>query len=117
LLELVVVVAILAVLAALAVPNYNLFKSNANNATAASDARGLAPAAELVAATGGLSSDVILDGSGGPIPELPGAVASPGVVGVITVGPNSYEIEVEHLSGNVRYRIDSDAGLTSSPLP
>jgi type IV pilus assembly protein PilA len=71
LIEMLIVTAVIGILAALALPNYWLFKSNAYNATAESDARNISPAAELVASDAQSSVTVILDGSGGPIAELP----------------------------------------------
>lgn len=110
--ELAIVTAIIAIVAALAVPIYSMFKSQALDSTAAVDARNVAPAAELVAAVGGLSDPITIDGTGGPIPGLPGAIASPGTMLFIIVGPNSYFIEAEHPGGTLRYQLDSDVGWT-----
>ncbi|MGH7819511.1 MAG: prepilin-type N-terminal cleavage/methylation domain-containing protein [Candidatus Binatia bacterium] len=115
LIEMVIVTAIIAILAALAVQNYWMFKSNAYDSTAASDVRNAAPGAELVAAQGGLGSLIVLDGTGGLVPQLPGVVTSPGVVGTIDVGANSYTIDVTHTNGALQYRLDSTAGWTVTP--
>lgn len=110
--ELAVVSAIVGTLAILAIPNYVLFKRNAYDVTAESDARNLVAAAELVASQGGLSSTLVLDGSGGPVLGLPGAVVSPGTLGFVTVEANRYFIETQQGQGNVRYQYDSDVGRT-----
>lgn len=110
--ELWIVCAIIGLLAILAIPNYVLFKRNALNVTAESDARNIVAAAELVASQGGLSATVVLDGSGGPISGLPGATTSPGTLGFVTVEANHYFIETEQGLGNVRYQYDSDIGRT-----
>lgn len=112
LIEIVVVVAIVAILAALAVQNYWMFKVNAYDSTAASDTRNVAPAAEL-AASEGLSLVIpVSDPNGGPVPELPGVVISPGVIGTIEIGANTYTIELTHTGGALEYRLDSTAGWT-----
>ena len=110
--ELAIVCAIVGLLAILAIPNYSLFKRNAVNVTAESDARNIVAAAELVASQGGLSATVVLDGSGGPISGLPGATTSTGTLGFVTVEPNHYFIETQQGQGNVRYQYDSDIGRT-----
>lgn len=112
LVELGIVCAILGILAILAIPNYVLFKRNAVNVTADSDARNIAAAAELVASQGGLSSTIVLDGSGGPISGLPGATTSPGTLGFVTVEANRYFLETEQAAGNLRYQYDSEIGRT-----
>lgn len=116
LMELLIVTAIIGILAALAIPNYAVFKANGYNSTAAADARNIAPAAELVASEMEVPEIlVLLDGTGGPIDDLPGAASSPGVVGTVTVHPNDYNIQVEHPGGTLAYELDSDLGMTSSP--
>lgn len=112
LLELWIVCAIIGILAILAIPNYALFKRNALNVTAESDARNIVAAAELVASQGGLSATIVLDGSGGPISGLPGATTSPGTLGFVTVEANHYFIETEQSSGNLRFQYDSEIGRT-----
>ncbi len=112
LIELWIVCAIIGILAILAVPNYVLFKRNAYNVTAESDARNIAAAAELVASQGGLSTTIVLDGSGGPISGLPGATSSHGTLGFVTVEANHYFLETEQGSGNLRFQYDSEIGRT-----
>jgi type IV pilus assembly protein PilA len=110
LIELLMVVAIIGILAALAIQNYSIFTTNAYDSTAASDARNVAPSAELVSSEGGVGDVIPLDGTGGVIPELPGVVISPGVTGTIYVGANEYTIDVEHDGGQLHYRLDGTAG-------
>lgn len=112
LIELLIVSAIIGILALLAIPNYALFKSNAYNATAASDMHNIEPAAELVASQGGGVVTVVLDGAGGAINELPGATTSPGTLGFVTLEPNHYFIETHHPNGSLRYQYDSDTGTS-----
>lgn len=110
LMELLIVATIIGVLAALAFSNYALFKANAYNATAESDARNLSPAAELAAADAQNSTTIALGGAGGPVAGLPGATTSPGTVGFVTIDANHYFIETEHPKGSLRYAYDSDSG-------
>lgn len=112
LVELGIVCAIVGILAILAIPNYALFKRNAYNVSADSDARNIATSAELVASQGGLSTTIVLDGSGGPISGLPGATTSPGTLGFVTVEANHYFVETEQGSGNLRFQYDSEIGRT-----
>ncbi|MGH7857941.1 MAG: pilin [Candidatus Binatia bacterium] len=115
LIELTIVVAMVGILAALALQNYKVFKINAYNSTAASDARNVAPAAELAASEGGLDDLIELDGTGGPVPELPGVVMSPGITGTIEVRADGYTIDVEHIDPRAfRYQLDSEAGWAVS---
>lgn len=110
LIEMLIVTAIIGILSSIAISNYSIFKGNAYDTTAASDARNLIPAAELVAAAGGLPSPVTLDGSGGPIAGLTGARTSPGIFGSVDVGPNSYAIEAYSLQGSLCYRYETGSG-------
>ena len=115
LIELLIVCVIIGILAALAIPTYAVFKANAYDSNSASDARNIAPAAEMVASNGGLADFVMLDGSGGPIPELPGASSSKGVTGTVEVrADNTYTIELQHPGGVLHYQLDSDSGLAIS---
>jgi prepilin-type N-terminal cleavage/methylation domain-containing protein len=113
LIEVLIVAAIIGILAALAIPNYMLFKTQAVNATLASDARNIAPAAELVSAKGGLAEPLTISQSG-PIEELPGAVLSPGTIAFIDVQANRYAIEVHGVSGTLEYSVDSENGFSVS---
>jgi prepilin-type N-terminal cleavage/methylation domain-containing protein len=71
--ELLVVVAIISILATLVLSNFSLLKSIALNATAASDARGLAPGVDMVT-----TQDAGLPPSMAPFPETGGPVLDTG---------------------------------------
>lgn len=117
LLELLIIVAIIGILASLAIANYSVFKGQAYNATAASDARGITPAVEFAASPPTYSApfQLTLNGIGGPIPEIPGASYSPGVDLFVDVrGANDYVIQARHRRGDICYTITSDAGMTLS---
>ncbi|MEA2624573.1 MAG: hypothetical protein QOD06_618 [Candidatus Binatota bacterium] len=106
--ELLIVSLMIGILAALAIPNYALLKTNAYNSSAASDARNISPAAELVASNNGLPDPVVLDGTGGPVAGLPGATTSENTFGVVNVQANRYSIETFHERGTLCYRYNSD---------
>ena len=107
LIELLVVCGILGILAALAIPNYFYAKRNAVNATAAADMRNLLPAADSASSQDDVVSNTtyVFSAAGGPISGLEDGAArsSVGVQGTIVVGPNLYEIETEHVNGNICY--------------
>jgi len=125
--ELLIVVAIIGILAALALSNFNLFKSNAKNAAAANDARGLAPGVDLVS-TGGVDGSATPptiapnpfgpDGGSVPAsPPIPGARYSPGTYVEITFpAPAQYCIKTYQLGGSVCYEVRNGA-MTSEPYP
>jgi type IV pilus assembly protein PilA len=113
--ELLMVVAIIGILAAMALSNFNLFKSNAKNARAASDARGIAPSADVASTQASSSGSpslplpaiLTLDGTGGDISELPGARYSPETFGTIDLDTNRYVIKTYQLGGDVCYTMDN----------
>lgn len=120
LLELMVVVAIIGVLATLAIANYSMFKGQAFNATAASDARAMAPAADWASDpehfSGALHVPLPAPGGGHVDPvNLPGATSSPGTYGWVDVGPlaNQYQIVTYQLGGDLCYKLENATGMTS----
>ncbi|MGH7898674.1 MAG: type IV pilin protein [Candidatus Binatia bacterium] len=113
LLELLIVVTIIGLLATLAMANYSVFKIHAYNATAASDTRGLATAAEYASDplrfTG--PTPYPLTGTGGLIAGLSGGSYSPGTYGTVDiVAPNQYVVMASHERGDLCYTIDSSDG-------
>jgi prepilin-type N-terminal cleavage/methylation domain-containing protein len=111
--ELLTVVAIIGVLAVLAISNFNLFKSNAKNAAAASDARALGPGVDLVS-TGGVDGTSPIptiapfDGTGGAVPGIPGGKVSPGTLGEIAFpAPSQYCIKTEQIGGDLCYTLEN----------
>ncbi|HSD10400.1 MAG TPA: type II secretion system protein [Candidatus Binatia bacterium] len=107
--ELLLVVAIIGILAAMAIANFSLLKINALNATAASDARGLAPGVDVVATqeVGSPPSIPPFTGIGGPVldsgaqPAIPGGRTSPGTFGTIEFpAPNQYVIKTFQTGGD-----------------
>lgn len=115
LLELLIVVAIIGVLASLAIANYALFKQQAYNTTAASDARNIAPAAELASGQAVPPTVPPRDGTtAGPIPELPGAATSLGTQATIEVGENTYRVKTYHSRGDTCYTLENGS-MSQSP--
>lgn len=117
LLELVVVVAIIGILATLAIANYSVFKQQAYNTTAASDARNIAPAADFASSKGVALTIPPLDGSGGKVDvaQLPGATYSPGTFGTVEVGAdNTYRIKTYQERGDICFMLENGA-MTQSP--
>jgi type IV pilus assembly protein PilA len=120
--ELLTVVAIIGILAVIAVANFSLFKSNARNATAASDARGLGPGADL-ASTGGVDGTSPIptiapfDGTGGAVAGIPGGRVSPGTLGEIAFpAPSEYCIKTEQIGGDLCYTLENGR-LSVAPAP
>lgn len=104
LIELLVVMGIIGVLAALAIPNYFYAKTNAVNAVAVADMRSILPAADVASTKAAALGDPIVFGpAGGDIADLPDGRSSPGVLGIVRIGPNSYEVDTQHLSGTICY--------------
>jgi hypothetical protein len=106
--ELLTVVAIIGVLATLAISNYAMFKGQAVNATAASDARGLVPGVDMVATQDGGAPPNLTFGPGGgdvlcpgcPNGKIPGGKSSPGTFGTIDFGPGAYDYKIQaHQTG------------------
>ena len=102
--ELLTVVAIIGILATLAISNYAMFKSQAVNATAASDARGLVPGVDMVATQDGGAPPNLTFGPGGgdvlcpaclPSGRIPGGKSSPGTFGTIDFGPGVYDYKIQ----------------------
>jgi prepilin-type N-terminal cleavage/methylation domain-containing protein len=120
LIELLTVVAIIGVLATLALSNFSLFKGNAINATAASDARTLVPAAD--AASTNESSPFgtyTLTGVGGTdglgvLASQFGGRYSPSTLGTVEVNANHYRIRTYQVAGDSCYTVD-DGVMTASP--
>ena len=116
LIELTVVCAIIGLLAVLAIPNYFMFRENSLNEVARSDARNLAPAAELAASRTSSEVWIHLDGTGGrdqfsvPGEEVPGGNSSAGVVGLVRFAANEYDIETWHQNGSLCYAYYSGMG-------
>ncbi len=105
--ELLLVVAIIAILATLALSNFGLFKSTALNATAASDARALAPGVDMVSTQPSPPVISPFTGNGGPVldtggqPAIPGGKTSPGTFGTIEFpAPNEYVIKTYQVGGD-----------------
>lgn len=105
--EMLIVVAIIGILATLALTNFSLFKGQALNATAASDARGIAPAADIASGRDGGPPVIPPFGpTGGNVPDslgtpLPGARTSPGTRGTIDFpAANQYVIKTHQVGGD-----------------
>ncbi|MGH7804315.1 MAG: type II secretion system protein [Candidatus Binatia bacterium] len=116
LIELLTVVGIIGVLAALAIPNYFYAKRNALNATAASDVRGLLPAADVASSKEGLTTEITtgFTGSGGDVDPalLPGGRTTPGVWGSVAIAPNEYAVQAWVNDGGVFCYTYSTVGAT-----
>ena len=110
LVEMLVVITIIGIITALSYPNYKLLQENAYNTVARSDNQQFTYAAELLSAYTGIPDPIFLSGAGGPVPGLPGAVATEGTRGVIDVDLNHYLVETFHVRGSLCYRFESTAG-------
>ncbi len=121
LLELLVVVAFIGILATLAIANYSMFKGQAFNATAANDARAMAPAADFASDPERFSVALHLPlpapGGGKVDPvTLPGATSSPGTYGWVDVNQaNEYQIVTYQLGGDLCYKLENSTGLSVYP--
>ena len=124
--ELLTVVAIIGVLATLALSNYAMFKGNAINAAAASDARSMIPAADWASGQSPLPGLVTFGPGGGPLigfdPLDPardvGARTSPGTVGTVDFpAPNQYTIVTKQLGGDLCYKVENGTMLPPYPEP
>jgi type IV pilus assembly protein PilA len=101
--ELLMVVAIIGILATLAISNYSMFKSQAVNATSASDARGLVPGVDMVATQdGGAPAPFSFGPNGGdvlcqgcPDGRIPGGKSSRGTYGTVDFGPGVYDYKIQ----------------------
>jgi type IV pilus assembly protein PilA len=122
--ELLIVVAIIGILATLAISNYAMFKGQAVNATAASDARGLIPGVDMVATQdgGAPAGPLTLQGAtGGDVPcagcptgIVPGGKTSQGTYGTIEFGPGPYDYKIQaHQLGGDCYTVTN--GVMSAP--
>jgi len=124
--ELLTVVAIIGILATLAMSNYAMFKVNAINATAASDARGMIPAADWASGQSPLPGLVAFGPAGGAIigldPQDPakdvGARSSPGTIGTVDFpAPNEYRIVTTQVGGDLCYAVQNGAMIPPYPQP
>lgn len=118
LLELIVVVAIIGILASLAIANFAVFKSNALNATAASDARGLVPGADYASSRTATTTTYSLPyPNGGEVsPDILGGKSSPGTVGTVVVCVNEYAIQTYQLGGGLYYTVKNGVMMVSDVL-
>ena len=111
LVELLTVVAIIGILASLALSNFSLFKGNALNATAASDARTLLPAADAAStAESSPFGTYSLNGVGGTdglgvLASQFGGRYSPNTHGTIEVSAAHYVINTYQIAGDTCYTI------------
>ena len=110
--ELLTVVAIIGILAVLAISNFSAFKGNALNATAASDARSMVPAADLASTNESttLPISVVLSGAGGTadlgiLATKYGGRYTPNTLGTIEVDSNHYTINTYQIAGDVCYSV------------
>jgi type IV pilus assembly protein PilA len=121
LIELLIVSVIIGILATLAIANYAVFKTDAYNTTAAADCRNIAPAADFASSQNTLPpSPILLTGVGGPIDpvNLPGATASPGTFGTITIAPNSYTVQTyQPVHGTLCYTMENGTGMQVNEQP
>jgi type IV pilus assembly protein PilA len=112
--ELLVVCAIIGVLATLALSNFSLFKGNALNATAASDARTLLPAADLASNDESTTFPAVfvLTGEGGTaglgvLATKFGGRYSPNTLGTVVLpAANHYIINTQQRGMSVCYTVD-----------
>ena len=117
LLELLVVVAFIGILATLAIANYAMFKGNAMNATAASDARSLAPGADFESSRTNTDATVFLDPAGGDVPGILGGKSSPNTEGFVEVCPGQYIIQTRQPGGGLYYTMQSGVlSVSDTPL-
>lgn len=112
--ELLVVVAIIGILATLAISNFSMFKTNALMATAASDARGLAPGADMKSTEVSATVVIPFGPDGGDVPAIPGGKSSPGTVGTVVIGPNTYTIQAYQAAPNICFTLDNGV-MTATP--
>ena len=112
--EMLVVVAIIGILATLAISNFSMFKTNALNATAASDARGLAPGADAQSTEASGTTTIVFGPAGGEVVGIPGGRSSPGTVGTVVIGPNTYVIQTYQPAPDICFTLDNGV-MSASP--
>jgi prepilin-type N-terminal cleavage/methylation domain-containing protein len=122
--ELLTVVAVIGVLATLAISNFSMFKGQALNATAASDARGLVPGVDTLSTqNGGPPASIPPFGpNGGDVlcplctnGRVPGGKSSPGTLGTIDFGPGVYDYRIQtHQPGGDCYTVTNGVMTVSS---
>jgi len=121
LIELLTVVAIIGILATLALSNFSLFKGNALNATAASDARGLVPVADAASTHESSPFGIYtLTGDGGAAPGVLGTQfggrVSPHTFGSIEITPAHYTILTYQIGSDTCYSVvDGVMSMGSCP--
>ena len=119
LVELLTVVGIIGILATLALSNFSLFKGNALNATAASDARTLLPAADTASShESSPFGTYVLTGAGGTdglgaLATQFGARYSPNTFGTIEVSAAHYVIKTYQVGGDTCYEVN-DGVMTAT---
>ncbi len=122
--ELVIVASIIGILATLAISNYSMFKGQAVEATAASDARGLIPGVDMLSSqNGGPPASIPPFGPAGgdilcplcPNGRVPGGKSSPGTLGTIDFGPGTYDYRIQtHQPGGNCYTVTNGVMTISS---